>query len=71
MTSSLQSFPPCVLKWRNVRFENLDNILPDWAEDKVQKTFCETFEQVREGGRRKMMTHSAVASYITDVLTAF
>ena len=31
-------------------FENLDNILRDWAKDKVQKSL----EQVREAGRRKI-----------------
>jgi len=34
-------------------FENLDNILRDWAKDKVQKTSCGGIEQVREAGRGK------------------
>jgi len=29
-------------------FENLNNILHDWAKDKVQKMFCRGIEQVRE-----------------------
>ena len=33
-------------------FENLDNILRDWAKDKVQNSLTE--EQVREAGKRKM-----------------
>ena len=32
-------------------FENLDNILRDWAKDKVQKSLE---QQVREAGRRKI-----------------
>ena len=36
LTSSLQSFSLDVLKWRN--FENLGNILRDWAKEKGQKT---------------------------------
>ena len=35
-------------------FENLDNILRDWANDKVQKKSCRDIEQVREAGRRKI-----------------
>ena len=34
-------------------FENLDNILPDWAKDKVQKKSCRGIEQVQEAGMRK------------------
>ena len=33
-------------------FENLANILRDWAKDKVQKKSCRGIEQVREAGRR-------------------
>ena len=33
-----------VLKWR--RFENLDNILRDWAKDKVQKSLAEAFKVI-------------------------
>jgi len=29
-------------------FNNLDNILRDWAKDKVQKKSCRGIEQVRE-----------------------
>ena len=36
------------------RFQNLYNILRDWAKDKsVPKTSCQGIEQVREAGRRK------------------
>ena len=36
------------------RFENLDNILGDWAKDKVQKKSYRGIGQVREAGRRKI-----------------
>ena len=29
-------------------FENLDNILHDWAKDKKEKKYCRGIEQVRE-----------------------
>ena len=45
-------FPPC-LKMAE-RFENLDNILRDWAKDKVQKKSCRGIEQVREARKRKI-----------------
>ena len=35
-------------------FENKDNILCDWAKDKVQKKSCRGIEQVREGRKRKI-----------------
>ena len=36
------------------RFQNLDNILRDWAKDKVQKSLVEALNgKVREAGRRK------------------
>ena len=35
-------------------FENLDNILPDWAKDKGQEKLCRGIKQVRRGGRRKI-----------------
>ena len=35
-------------------FENLHNILRNWAKDKVQKSLVEAFEQVRKSGRRKI-----------------
>ena len=35
-------------------FENLDNILRDWAKDKVQKKSCRGIKQAREAGRRKI-----------------
>ena len=38
-------FPPCFKMAE--RFENLDNILRDWAKDKVQRS-CRGIEQVRE-----------------------
>ena len=31
-----------------------DNILRDWAKDKVQKKSCRSIEQVREAGKRKI-----------------
>jgi len=33
-------------------FKNVDNILRDWANDKVQKKSCPGTEQVREEGGR-------------------
>ena len=36
-------FPPC-LKMAE-RFENLDNILHDWAKDKVQKSLAEALNR--------------------------
>ena len=45
-------FPPCFKMAK--RFENLDNILRDWAKDKVQKSLCRGLEQVRETRKRKM-----------------
>ena len=35
-------------------FENLDNILRDWAKDKGQKKSCRGIEQVREARKRKI-----------------
>ena len=35
-------------------FENVGNILCDWAEDNVQKSLAEEIEQAREAGRRKI-----------------
>ena len=35
-------------------FENLDNVLRDWANDKVEKKSCRGIEQVREARRRKV-----------------
>ena len=35
-------------------FENLDNILRDWANDKVAEKSCRGIEQVREAERRKI-----------------
>ena len=35
-------------------FENYDNILRDWAKDKVQKKSCRGIEQVREARKRKI-----------------
>ena len=35
-------------------FENLDNILRDWANDKVAKKSCRGIEQVWEAERRKI-----------------
>ena len=34
-------------------FENKDNILRDWAKDKVQKEFCRGIELVVEARKRK------------------
>ena len=42
--------PPCFKMAE--RFENLDNILRDWAKDKVQKSGG--IEQVREDRKRKI-----------------
>ena len=36
-------------------FENLDNVLGDWAKDKLQKKSCRDIEQVPEAGRIKKM----------------
>ena len=35
-------------------FENLDNILRDWANDRVAETSCRGIEQVREAKRGKI-----------------
>ena len=35
-------------------FENIDNILCDWAKEKIQKSLVEYIEQVWEAGRRKI-----------------
>ena len=35
-------------------FENLDNILRDWAKDKGQTKSCRGIEQVRKAGRGKI-----------------
>lgn len=34
-------------------FENFDNILSNWVEDKVNEYHGQAIEQVREVGRRK------------------
>ena len=36
------------------RFENWDNILRDWAKNKVQKKSCRDIEQVPEARKRKL-----------------
>ena len=51
MTSSLQSFSLCRFKIAE-SFENQDNILLDWAKDKVHKS--RGTEQVREDRKRKI-----------------
>ena len=35
-------------------FENLDNILRDWAKDKVQKSLVEALNRHEEAERRKI-----------------
>ena len=52
LTSSLQSFPLYVLKWRK-KFENLDNILRDWAKDKVQKSLVEVLNRYEKQGEER------------------
>jgi len=47
---STKFFPLCFKMAES--FENLDNILRDWAKDKVQKKSCRGVEQVREVGRK-------------------
>ena len=44
-------------------FENLDNILRDWANDKVAEKSCRGVEQVQEAERRKI---KPFLSYKTD-----
>ena len=44
-------FPLCFKMTES--FENLDNILCDWAKEKVLKTSCRGIEQVWETVRRK------------------
>ena len=44
MTSSLQSFPPPCFKLAE-SFENLDNILRDWAKDEGQKSLAEVLNR--------------------------
>ena len=44
-------------------FENLDNLLRDWANDKVAEKSCRGVEQVREAERRKI---KPFLSYKTD-----
>ena len=34
-------------------FENKNDILRDWAKDKVQKKSCRSIEQVREATRQR------------------
>ena len=45
-------FPPCFRMAQ--RFENLDNILCDWAKDNGQKKSCRGIEQVQKAGRGKI-----------------
>ena len=45
-------FPPCFKMAES--FENLNNILRDWAKDKGQKKSCRGIEQVRKEGRKKI-----------------
>ena len=40
----LQSFSPCFFKMAG-SFENLDNILRDWAKDKVHKSLAEALNR--------------------------
>jgi len=37
-------------------FDNLDNILPDWAKENREKMSCRSCEQVGEARRRKKNT---------------
>ena len=53
MTSSLQSFYLCVLK-RGGSFENLDNILRDWAKDTVQKSLAEALNRIEKQEEEKL-----------------
>ena len=52
--SSLQIklFPWCFKTTES--FENLDNVLRDWANNKVAETSCRGIEQVQEAERRKI-----------------
>ena len=45
-------FHPCFKMME--RFENLENILSDWAKNKGTKKSCRGIEQVRKAGRRKI-----------------
>ena len=45
-------FTLCIKMAEN--FEKLDNILRDWANDKVAEKCCRGIKQVREAGRRKI-----------------
>ena len=49
-------FPPCFKMAE--RFENLDNILRDWAKDKVQKSFAEALN-----GSRSQKTKDKAVSF--------
>ena len=44
LTSSLQSFSLCRFKMAE-SFENWDNILCDWAKDRVQKSLAEALNR--------------------------
>ena len=45
-------FPPCFNMGE--RFENLDNILRDWAKDKVQKSLAEALNRFEKPEKRKI-----------------
>ena len=47
-------------------FENWDNILHDWAKDKVQKKSCRGIEQVREARKRKIKPF--LLEYDTEII---
>ena len=52
LTSSLQSlFTLCFKMAEN--FENLDNILRDWAKDKVQKSLVEALNRYEKQGEKR------------------
>ena len=49
-------------------FENLDNILHDWAKDKNKKKYCWSIEQVREARKRKIKPFSFLENGTEKIL---
>ena len=52
-------------------FENLDNILRDWANDKEAEKSCRGIEQIREAERRKMKPFLSYFFLVSFLLVIF
>ena len=68
MTSSFQSFFPLCFKIAE-SFENLDNILHDWAKDKAQESLVQALNRNEKQSSRK--EKDKAASFLETALSFF